>query len=45
MTGRMAFGLLKGAMVNNLGETACEVWSCPGIVHVVAVSEAKWPGI
>lgn len=41
----MAFVLLKGDMVNSLGKTVCEVWSCPGIVYVVAISEAKWPDI
>lgn len=41
----MAFGLLKGEMVNKLGKTVCEVCSYPGIVSVMAVSEAKWPNI
>lgn len=41
----MAFGLLKGEMINNLGKTICEIWSCPGIVRVMAISEARWPNI
>lgn len=32
-------------MVNKLGKTVCEVCSYPGIVSVMAVSEAKWPNI